>query len=94
MSRLTTRSPFLPLEATTEDLKGLPKALVINGECDVLRDEGEGYARNLRRAGVDVTAIRYAGIIHDFMMLNALAGTNAAKAATAEASAFLREALA
>lgn len=82
-----------PLQATTDDLKGLPKALVINGECDVLRDEGEAYARNLRRAGVEVTAIRYAGIIHDFMMLNALAGTNAAKAATAEASAFLREAL-
>ena len=60
----------------------------------MLRDEGEAYARNLRRAGVDVTAIRYAGIIHDFMMLNALANTNAARAATAEASAFLRQALA
>jgi acetyl esterase len=83
-----------PLQATTEDLAGLPKALVINGECDVLRHKGEGYAGNLRRAGVDVTAIRYGGTIHDFMMLNALANTNAAKAATVEASAFLREALA
>jgi acetyl esterase len=82
-----------PLRATEEELKGLPKTLIINGECDVLRDEGESYARNLRRAGVDVTATRYAGIIHDFMLLNALADTNAARAATAEAAAFLRAAL-
>jgi acetyl esterase/lipase len=82
-----------PLRASPEELKGLPKALVINGECDVLRDEGEAYARNLRRAGVDVTATRYAGTIHDFVMLNALADTNTAKAATAQAAAFLRDAL-
>jgi acetyl esterase/lipase len=35
----------------------------------VLRDEGEAYARKLRAAGVDVTAVRYEGIIHDFVML-------------------------
>jgi acetyl esterase/lipase len=86
-------STVSPLRASNEELNGLPKALVINGECDVLRDEGENYARNLRRAGVDVTATRYAGIIHDFVMLNALADTNAAKAATAQAAAFLRDAL-
>ena len=82
-----------PLRASSEELKGVPKTLVINGECDVLRDEGESYARHLREAGVDVTATRYAGIIHDFMMLNALADTNAARAATAQAAAFLRDAL-
>jgi acetyl esterase/lipase len=82
-----------PLRATEEELKGLPKTLIINGECDVLRDEGESYGRNLRRAGVDVTATRYAGIIHDFMLLNALAETNAARAATAQAAAFLHDAL-
>jgi acetyl esterase/lipase len=82
-----------PLRATEDELAGLPRTLVINAECDVLRDEGENYARHLRRAGVDVTATRYAGIIHDFMMLNALADTNAARAATAQAAAFLREAL-
>ena len=71
----------------------MPKALVINGECDVLRDEGEAYARNLRRAGVDVTATRYEGTIHDFVMLNALAATHTARTATAQAAAFLREAL-
>jgi acetyl esterase len=66
---------------------------VINAECDVLRDEGESYARNLRRTGVDVTATRYGGIIHDFMMLNALANSNAARGATAQAAAFLRDLL-
>jgi acetyl esterase len=86
-------STVSPLRATSDDLEGLPRALVINAECDVLRDEGESYARNLRRAGVDVTATRYGGIIHDFMMLNALAETNAARAATAQAAAFFRDAL-
>jgi acetyl esterase len=83
-----------PLRATTEDLVGLPEALVITGEADVLRDEGEAYGRKLREAGVDVTATRYEGIIHDFVMLNALRGTNAAGAAIAQAVTYLRNALA
>ena len=82
-----------PLRATTEDLAGLPKALVINGEADVLRDEGEAYARQLRSAGVDVTATRYGGAIHDFMMVNALRETNAAGAAIAQAITFIKTAL-
>lgn len=82
-----------PLRAATEDLEGLPKALVITAEADVLRDEGEAYGRKLRAAGVDVTATRYEGIIHDFVMLNALRGTNAAGAAIAQAIAYLRDAL-
>ena len=82
-----------PLRATTEQLAGLPKALVITGEADVLRDEGEAYAAKLRQAGVDVTAVRYQGIIHDFVMLNALRGTHAATGAIAQATAFLRDAL-
>jgi acetyl esterase len=83
-----------PLRATTNDLAELPKALVITGEADVLRDEGEAYASNLREAGVDVTATRYEGIIHDFVMLNALRGTNAAGAAIAQAIEYIRRALA
>ena len=67
---------------------------MITGEADVLRDEGEAYGRELRAAGVDVTATRYEGIIHDFVMLNALRGTNAAEAAIAQAVGYLREALA
>jgi len=83
-----------PLRATIDDLAGLPKALVITGEADVLRDEGEAYSRKLRDAGVDVSSTRYAGIIHDFVMLNALRDTNAAQAAIEQATSYLRDALA
>lgn len=82
-----------PLRATTEQLTGLPPALVITGEADVLRDEGEAYANRLREAGVPVTAVRYQGIIHDFVMLNALRETHAAQAAISQAVATLRTAL-
>jgi acetyl esterase len=82
-----------PLRATTADLAGLPPALVINGEADVLRDEGEAYAGKLRAAGVPVTSVRYNGTIHDFVMLHALRDTHAARAATAQGGEFLRTAL-
>jgi acetyl esterase/lipase len=78
-----------PLRATTEQLAGLPPALVIVAEADVLRDEGEAYAAKLRQAGVPVTAVRYQGIIHDFVMLNPLRETHAAEAAIDQAVAFL-----
>jgi acetyl esterase/lipase len=83
-----------PLRATTDQLAGLPPALVITAEADVLRDEGEAYGRKLREAGVDVTATRYEGVIHDFMMLNALRESNGAKAAITQAIAYLKDALA
>lgn len=70
-----------PLRADVEQLKGLPEAMILNGEADVLRDEGEAYARKLREAGVDVTAVRFQGMIHDFVMLNALDQTKACRAA-------------
>jgi acetyl esterase len=82
-----------PLRASLEQLAGLPPALVITGEADVLRDEGEAYSRKLREAGVDVSATRYEGIIHDFVMLNALRGTNAAEGAIRRAVDYLSEAL-
>ncbi|MEV6179436.1 alpha/beta hydrolase [Streptomyces sp. NPDC052015] len=82
-----------PLRATTEQLTGLPPALVITAEADVLRDEGEAYANKLRQAGVPVTAVRHQGIIHDFVMLNALRETHAAEAAISQAIVTLRTAL-
>lgn len=70
-----------PLRASIEQLRGLPDAMILNGQADVLRDEGEEYAQKLRKAGVEVTAARFQAIIHDFVMLNALDGTNACRAA-------------
>jgi acetyl esterase len=75
-----------PLSATVEQLSGLPPALVIVDENDVLRDEGEAYARKLIESGVEVTAVRVLGTHHDFAMLNALAGTPASKSAIQLAS--------
>lgn len=82
-----------PLNATLDQLKGLPEALVITDENDVLRDEGEAYARKLDAAGVRVTAVRYNGTIHDFVMLNGVSQTPAARAAIAQANAALNQAL-
>jgi acetyl esterase len=73
-----------PLRASLADLAGLPPAMIIVGEADPLRDEGEAYAAKLRQAGVPVTAVRYQGIIHDFVMVNAMRDTHAALAATAQ----------
>jgi len=82
-----------PLRATPDELSGLPQALVIVGEADPLRDEGEAYAAKLRAAGVPVTAVRFQGIIHDFVMVNSMRDTHAANAATAMGGEFLRAAL-
>ncbi|EGC37311.1 hypothetical protein DICPUDRAFT_97308 [Dictyostelium purpureum] len=70
-----------PARATANDVKGLPEAIIMNGEADVLRDEGEQYARTLRAAGVPVTHMRFQGMIHDFVMLNTLDNSKACRAA-------------
>lgn len=74
-------------------MRDLPDALIIVDENDVLRDEGEAYARKLSQAGVRVTSVRYNGTIHDFVLLNALTTTPAARAAMAQATAALRAVL-
>ena len=83
-----------PLNATIDELKGLPPALVIVNEYDVLRDEGEAYAHKLMDAGVRTTATRFLGTIHDMVMLNALADTPAVRGAMDLASIKLSEAFA
>lgn len=83
-----------PLKASLEQLAGLPTATIIVAENDLLRDEGEAYAKKLTQAGVTVTATRYNGTIHDFVMLNGLAGTPAAKAAIAQGAEALKAAFA
>jgi acetyl esterase len=82
-----------PNQATTEQLEGLPPTLLFVDEADVLRDEGEAYAAKLRLAGVPVTTVRYDGVVHDFMLLNAMSEAQATRAAIAQATGFLREAL-
>lgn len=78
-----------PLRASIEQLTNLPESLVVVAECDVMRDEGECYARKLSDAGNRVTSVRYNGTIHDFIVLNALADTPAARGAMALITAAL-----
>ena len=82
-----------PLQASIEQLKGLPPALIINGENDVLRDEGEAYALKLSEAGVPVAAVRYHGTIHDFVMLNVITDDPSPRAAIEQASIMLKKTL-
>ena len=80
-----------PLQATVEQLKGMPPTLIQTAENDPLRDEGEAYGRKLDAAGVDVVTTRYLGQIHDFGLLNPLRHIPSTEAALREASATIAE---
>ncbi len=82
-----------PLQASLERLKGVAPALVQTAEMDVLRDEGEAFARKLDRAGVDVTATRYSGLIHDYGLLNPISRVPGVRSALLHAAAELKKRL-
>jgi acetyl esterase/lipase len=83
-----------PARASIAELAGLPPALVITAEADIVRDEGEAYAARLREAGVPAIASRYRGAVHDFVSLTSLRRSPVARAAIEEGANFLRERLA
>src|SRR5689334_9780103 len=91
---LRPESTVSPLRATLEELTGLPPALLIVDENDVLRDQGEAYAAKLRDADVPTACVRFNGTMHDFMMLNALRDTESTRAAMDLAASVFRRAFA
>jgi acetyl esterase/lipase len=88
----THKDPYVsPLEATPEELKGLGPVYIQTVENDILRDEGEAYARKLDAAGIDVTSVRYNGMIHDFVILNALRNVPGTRSALRQATEEIKQ---
>src|SRR6476661_7890659 len=89
---LRSKSTVSPLRATLDELSGLPPALVIVDENDVIRDQGEAYATKLREADVPVASVRFNGTMHDFMMLAVLRDSETTHAAMSLAASTFRRA--
>ncbi|WP_245839454.1 alpha/beta hydrolase [Mycobacterium aquaticum] len=87
-----TKPTVSPLRTPVDELAGFPPSLVITAEADVVRDEGEAFAAKLFAAGVPTTAVRYDAVIHGFVVVNALCGSDAARAATAQATSAITSA--
>jgi acetyl esterase/lipase len=90
--KLRSKSTVSPLRATLDELRGLPPALVIVDENDVIRDQGEAYATKLREADVPTASVRFNGTMHDFMMLAVLRDSETTHAAMSLAAATFRRA--
>ena len=96
------RAHYVPDDATAldprvspllaPDVRGLPPAVVLTCGFDVLRDEGEAYARRLEEAGVQVALRRSAGLIHGFC--NAVSVSPLSRTATIDGVRLLKELLA
>lgn len=82
-----------PFNASLEQLRGLPPALVQLAENDILFDEGLAYARKLDEAGVPVTIETYNGFIHDYGLLNPLDHIPAVKFSSEQGALALKKAL-
>jgi acetyl esterase len=89
---LRSTSTVSPLRASLQELAGLPPALVIVDENDIIRDQGEAYATKLREAGVPTASVRFNGTMHDFMMLAALRDSETTRAALSLAASTFRRA--
>ncbi|MFC9948363.1 alpha/beta hydrolase [Streptomyces pratensis] len=88
-----SESAASPLRAGASELAGLPPALVVTAEADVVRDEGEAYAARLREAGVPVVSVRYHGTVHGFVLFGALRESDASRAARTQMTDTLHVAL-
>jgi acetyl esterase/lipase len=91
LTQKNAKISMLSLQATVEQLKGLPPALIQVAESDILHDEGTAYGRKLDEAGVDVTLVQYDGMIHDFGLLNGLAEVPAVRSLFVQAAAELKK---
>src|SRR5262245_42597433 len=80
-----------PLQATAEQVKGLPPTLIQVAGNDVLRDDGLAYSRKLDAAGVDVTSVRYENLIHDYGLLNAISQVPAVRDALHQTAEMLKK---